>query len=103
VPELRPPVDVVVCSDCIYMATSVEPLLQTMSLLSDERTEIWVGSQRPSLAWHVFSGLQAQVAHQHRNPAVERLFREKARAMAFRITMVRIQLVQTRTSLTFPR
>lgn len=40
--HLRPPVDVIVCSDCIYMATSVEPLVRTMLRLSDERTAIWV-------------------------------------------------------------
>jgi hypothetical protein len=39
---LRPPVDVVVCSDCIYMATSIAPLVQTIRSLSDAHTEIWV-------------------------------------------------------------
>jgi hypothetical protein len=42
--DLRPPVDVVVCSDCIYMATSIAPLVQTMVSLSDAHTEIWVCS-----------------------------------------------------------
>lgn len=60
--DLRPPVDVVVCSDCIYMATSIAPLVQTIRSLSDAHTKIWVG-------------------HQHRSPEVERLFREKAMAM----------------------
>jgi hypothetical protein len=40
--DLRPPVDVVVCSDCIYMATSIAPLVQTIRSLSDAHTEIWV-------------------------------------------------------------
>jgi hypothetical protein len=42
--DLQLPVDMVVCSDCIYMATLITPLVQTMVLLSNAHTKIWVCS-----------------------------------------------------------
>jgi len=79
-PVLAPPVDVIICSECIYTVTSVESLLHTMHLLSNATTEIWVCSvsfKRNAPQGASLFPLTLKVAYQHRNPNVERIFQEK--------------------------
>ncbi|KAJ3286071.1 hypothetical protein HK104_009190 [Borealophlyctis nickersoniae] len=44
--SIKPPYDIIIASDCVYLEAAFDPLIQTLQELSDDRTEIIIASKK---------------------------------------------------------